>query len=287
MSALFWFNILAFIGIGCAAFALCKKRNMTELSTWVVFFLFATGITWLGEFIVLGLFDSYAYKPGVFANRWAENLAGHLILNSTLWPGVAVLVVAYRLGYAWITLIAAAFITVEFLFVRAGFYEQHWWHYYMTAATLGLFLLIAKAWFPLMNVRRYGLIRFVTLFFAAFVIIHLPIPLLLLYGKQYYSATLAEDMYRSSTIFILVYNLMETAVAMFFLFLDKWFWKLAPFVISFAGHLYLAAKNIVVVQVGWRLEYTLLIYAVTLAGCLFMEKYALRPPGRGWRPGRG
>jgi hypothetical protein len=287
VSALFWYNCLAVIGVGSAAFALYNKRNLTELSTWFVFFLFATSITWLSEFTVLGLFDSYAYKPGVFANPWAENIVGHLILNSTLWPGTAVAVVAYRLGYGWIAIITAAFLTVEYLFIRAGFYEQHWWRYYMTATALILFLLISKAWFPLMNERRYGLIRFVTMFFAAFVIIHLPIPLLLLYGKQYYSAALAEDIYRSSTIFILLYNLVEAAVVMFFLFLDKWFWKLASFGIAFGGHIFLAAGNILIVQDGWRLEYTLLIYAITLTGCIFMEKYALRPPGGSRRPGRG
>lgn len=287
MSALFWFNCLAVIGVCIAAFASYDKRYRTELSTWLVFYLFATSITWLGEFVVLGLFDSYAYKPGVFANPWAENIVGHLILNSSLWPGIAVAVVAYRLGYGWTSVIAAALLTVEYLFVRAGFYEQHWWRYYMTAAALVLFLAIAKAWFPLMNERRHGLPRYITLFFAAFVIIHLPVPLLLLYGKQYYSAALAEDMYRSSTIFIMVYNLAEAAAVMFFLCLDKWLWKLAPYVLAFGGHIFLAAGNILVVQDGWRLEYTLLIYAVTLTICLLMEKYTLRPPGGGFQPGRG
>lgn len=287
MSALFWFNCLAVTGVSIAAFALHKKRHLTEPSTWLVFFLFATGITWLGEFTVLGLFDSYAYKPGVFADPWAENILGHLILNSTLWPGIAVAVVAYRLGYGWIAVIVAAFFTVEYLFVRAGFYEQHWWRYYMTAATLVIFLAIVKAWFPLMNERRYGLTRFITLFFAAFVVIHLPVPVLLLFGKQYYSAALAEDMYRSSTIFILVYNLVESAMVMFFLFLDRWLWKLAPYVLAFGGHIFLAAGNILVVRDGWRLEYTLLIYAVTLTICLLMEKYTLRPYGGGFQTGRG
>lgn len=99
MSNLFWYNFLAIIGVGIAAFCMYKKRGRTEFSTWIMFYLFALSITWLGEFTVLGLFNSYAYRPGVFPDPWAENLVGHLILNSTLWPGTAVLVVAYSLGY--------------------------------------------------------------------------------------------------------------------------------------------------------------------------------------------
>ncbi len=277
MSASFWFNCLAAIGVGIAVFTLYKKRHLTELSTWLVFYLFATSITWLGEFIVLGIFDSYAYKPGIFQNFWAENLAGHLILNSTLWPGIGLATVAYHLRYRGIALITAAFLLLEHLFLRLRIYEQHWWRYPLTAVAIILYLVILKQWFPLMNDTRHGLLRFITLYFAAFVIIHLPIPLLLLYGKQYYNVGLPLDMYRSSILFILFYHLVETAVVMFFFFLDKWFWKLVPYVISFAGQTFLSSKGILIIQDGWSLIYTLFLYAITLTLCLLMEKFTLRP----------
>ncbi|MDR3563693.1 MAG: hypothetical protein P4N59_19975 [Negativicutes bacterium] len=283
MSALLWFTLLAVIGITVAAFAIYKKRHLTELSTWLVFYLFVTGVTWLGEFTVLGLFDSYAYKPGVFESPWAENLAGHLILNSTLWPGAAMAVVAFRLGYGWMAVITAAFLLMEYLFLKAGLYEQHWWRYYMTAAAVMLSLVISKKWFPFMDKTRHGLPRFVTLSLAAIFIIHLPIPLLLLYGKQYYYVDFALDMYRSSTIFILFYHVVEAAVVMAFFFLGKWYWKLAPYVISFGCQIFLASRGILIIQYGWSLTYTLLIYVVTLTLCLLMEKYTLRPPASGGR----
>lgn len=242
-----------------------------------MFYLFATSLPWLGEFIVLGLFNSYAYKPGIFANPWLENIVGHLILNSMLWPGAAVLVVGYRLGYGWISLITAAFLLAEYLFLKLGIYEQHWWRYPMTAVTLVIYLTISKKWFPIMNEKRRGLIRFITLYLAAIVIIHLPIPLLLFYGKQYYSVGIAQDMYRSSTIFILFYQMAETLVVMFFFFLEKWFWKLVPYVISLAGQIYLASRNILIIQDNWSLLYSLLLYVITLTLCLLMEKYTLRP----------
>lgn len=279
MSALFWYSCLSVIGLGISTFAIYKKRYVTDLSTWLVFYLFATGVTWLGEVIVLVVFNSYAYKPGVFQNPLFENLIGHLSLNSTLWPSAAVLVVAYRLGYGWMSLIAAVFILLEYLFITYGMYEQHWWRYYMTVTATILYLVIFKKWFPLMNEVRQGLPRFITLYFAAFVIIHLPIPLMLLYGKQYYSVVITQDMYQSSTIFIVFYQLVETFIVMFFLFLDKWYWKLAPYFISSAGQIFLANRNILIIQDSWSLVYTLLLYGSVLTLCLLMEKYTLRPIG--------
>ena len=277
MSALFWFNCLAAIGVGIAAFTIHNKKHLTELSNWLVFYLCATSLPWLGEFAVLGLFNSYAYKPGVFENPWAENLVGHLILNSTLWPGVAMLVVGYGLRSGGIALITAAFLLVEYLFLKAGIYEHHWWRCSMTAVTLVIYLTIAKKWFPIMNAKRHGLPRFITLYLAAVVVIHLPIPLLLLYGKQYYNGAFAQDFYRSSTIFILFYQMAETWVVMYFFFLKKWFWKLVPYVISLGGQAFLTSRNILIIQDGWNLVYSLLLYAGTLTICLLMERYTLRP----------
>jgi hypothetical protein len=277
MSSLFGYTCVALIGVGLAAVSMYKKKCLTELSTWIVFFLFATSVTWLGEFTVLGLLNSYAYKPGVFSDPWAENLLGHLILNSTLWPGMAILVAAYSLGYEWFCLLSAWNVFIEFLFVKLGMYEQHWWHYYMTAGAVILYLAIIKKWFPLMNQKRHGLPRFITLYFAALVIIHLPFLLLLLFGKQYYDVNFAQNLYRSSTIFILFYHLVEAFIIVAFSFLNTWYWKCMPFFISFSGQSLLANKGILIFLDGWNLFYTLLIYAIVITIYILLEKYTLRP----------
>lgn len=282
MSNLFWYSCLAILGVALAVFSVYKNRRLVGLANWLVFYLFVTGITWVGEFSVLGLFNSYAYKPGLFADPWAENLSGHLILNSTLWPGVGVLVAAYSLGYGWLCLISGLFVLTEYIFVMFGLYEQHWWRYYMTAGTLFLFLVIAKNWFRLINRKRHGFPRFVTMFFAALVIIHLPFPLLLLLGKQHYQVALADNLVLSSTIFSFSYQAAEALIAMACFFLGKWHWKLAPFVIAAAGQAVLAKMGILIILDGWNFLYLLLTYFTCLAICLLMEKYTLLPPSV-WR----
>lgn len=275
------FNVLALIGIIAALLTVYKKRNITETSTWLIFYLLATAITWLGEFIVLGLFDSYAYKPGLFQNPWAENLTGHLILNSTLWPGTALLVAGYRLKFRGILVITAGFLVLEVLFLRMDLYEHHWWRYFMTALAICFYLVLLKLWFLLMNRKRYGTVRFISLYLASFVILHLPTPLLLLYGKQYYAFGLPCDTVRASVIFILLYQLLETLIILFFLSRKTWVGNLVPYILSMTGQIYLASQNILIIQEDWKLGYTLLLYALTLTLCLLMEKYTLKAKNDG------
>ena len=283
MSSLFWYNCLAIIGVGIAVYSLYMKRYTYKISTLVVFYLFATSITWIGEYVALGIFNGYAYKPGVFADPWAENITGHLLLNSTIWPGAATLMVAYSLGYGWFPLITAPFILAEYLFAKLGIYEQHWWKYYMSVIVVVLFLTISRKWFVQMNHTRYGLTRAVIFYFIGLLIIHTPVPLLLLFGKQYYSLGLVENMfgnlYRSSTIFIFAYHLIESFLLVFFVCIfNKWLWKLVPFIIAFVGQSTLAKMNILIFQDGWQLLYTNLIYAICLIVFILIERYTLRPP---------
>jgi hypothetical protein len=262
MPNIYWYCFLAIIGVGGAAFAIYQKRNVAKLSTFLVFFLFATCVTWIGEFVVLGLFNSYAYKTGIYTDPWAENLLGHLILNSTFYPGTAILVAAYSLGFLWIFLITVIYLLVEYLFLKLGIYEHHWWKYYMTGLCIFTYQILTKFWFSKINkIRRQGVLRISTFYFIGFVLLHYPIPIILLLGKGYYNVNWVQDRYLSSTMFIFSYQLVETLALVFFVcVLKQWFWKLVPFIIAFVGQSILVNRQILVFQDGWNLFYTMLIY---------------------------
>jgi hypothetical protein len=179
-------------------------------------------------------------------------------------------------------LIVASFILPEYLFVKLGIYEHHWWRYYMSAIVVVIFLVIVRRWFDKMILPHHGLSRAIIFYFAGFVILHTPTPLLLLMGKQYYSLSLLNNMvgnlYRSSIIFILSYHLIECFLWVIFVcVLDRWFWKLAPIVIAFAGQSILAKMNILVFLDGWKLIYTNILYAICIVVFILLEKYTLRP----------
>lgn len=65
MLNLFWYICLPIISVGYVAYTIYKKKNTYKVSTLLVFYLFTASLTWIGEFTVLGLFDSYAYKTGL------------------------------------------------------------------------------------------------------------------------------------------------------------------------------------------------------------------------------
>ena len=99
------------------------KRGIYKVSTLIVFYLCTASFTWICEFIVLGLFNAYAYKPSLFADIWAQNLLGHLILNTTLYPAAAIVMVTHTRRYTWISFCAVFFTLVEYLFVNLRIYE--------------------------------------------------------------------------------------------------------------------------------------------------------------------
>ena len=276
MASIYWYCLPAIIGVGVATFTIYMKRNIAKLSTFLVFYLFATCVTWIGEFIVLGLFNSYAYKTGIYTSPWNENILGHLILNSTFYPGTAILVAAYSLGYGWISLITVFYLLVEYLFLKFGIYEHHWWKYYMTGLAIFIYQIFTKAWFKKMNNIRHGLLRVCTFYFVGFVILHYPIPILLLFGKEYFNVNWVQDMYLSSTMFIFSYQLIEALLLVFFVcVLKKWYWKLGPFIIAFVGQIILVNLNILVFRDGWNLYYTMLAYFASIATFILIEKYSL------------
>jgi len=282
MTSLSWYICLAAIGPIIAAYSIYKKRYIYKVSTLIVFYLFTAAITWFGEFTVLGLFDSYAYKPGLFSDPWAENLFAHLLLNTTMFPSAAILMQAYSLGYWGMSLITALFVFAEYLFVRLGIYEQHWWNYCFSAINVVAFLTISGKWFAHVRNATRRIPRFLTFYFVGFIIIHTPAPILLLMSKQYYKLDVVNDFVgntcRSSIIIIFSYHMVEVLLLVTFVsILGKWYWKLVPFIIAIAGHSMLARLNIMVLLNGWKLIYTLTLYVICLTIFIFIEKYTLRP----------
>lgn len=282
MSNIMWYVSLAGISIGIAAYAIYMKRDVYQFSTYMVFYLFSATITWIGEFIVLGLFNSYAYKTGVSQNPWAQNLLGHLLLNTSMFPAAATVMIAYSLKFRGILLTAALFLLPEYIFVELGIYEQHWWNYYMSFFNVIAFMLISKKWFFKMYEERQGLTRAVTYFFIAFICIHLPSPILLLTGRQHYKLSFVRkifsDYYLSSIIVSFTYHLVLCLIFVYFVcILRKWYWKIVPFITCITTLLILKKMDILIIHDGWKFIYTILLQQISIAIFILIEKFTLKP----------
>ncbi|MCX8130901.1 MAG: hypothetical protein N3I35_12480 [Clostridia bacterium] len=282
MTNLLWYILLGVISVVVSSYVIYKKRNIYKVSTLIVFYFFITGATWIGEFIVLGLFNSYVYKIGVFADPWAQNLLGHLILNTTLYPTTAILLVAYSLGYGWIILFTALYVLIEYVFIQLGIYEHHWWKYYMTAIVVIVYLSTAKYWFAKIIQKPIGIIRTLTFFFVAMLVIHTPTPILLLLGKQHYQLDLINkffiNFYISSIIVAFVNHLIMSFILIIFVCkLRKWYWRTVPFIISIITLTTYTNMGILVIDNGWKFIYYLLIEQICIATFILIEKYTLKP----------
>lgn len=278
MSNIAWYVGIAVISLIFAVYAIFFKKHAYKISTLLMFYLFSAAITWIGEYVVLGLFDSYAYKPGLFQDPWAQNLLANLLLNTTMFPAASVSMMAYSFRYGFIGFVSIIFVLAEYLFVKLGLYEQHWWRYYMSAINVIAFMLISSNWFHKMNRQRSGKTRAITFFFIALIVVHTPTPILLLLGKQHAQISfinrLVDNFYRSSTIIAFAYHLVVSFIFVIFIcVLKKWYWKLIPFIFSITVLSVSAKMNILVMDNGWKLAYTLLIQQLLIVAFILLEKY--------------
>ncbi|MDP4088788.1 MAG: hypothetical protein Q8930_05895 [Bacillota bacterium] len=281
MPNIFWYICIAVIAVVSSAFSIYKKRDTHKVSTLIVFYLATASSTWIAEFIVLGLFNSYGYRTGIFTDPWAQNLFGHLILNTTLYPTAAIIMVAFSLGYASIPIIAAIFTIIEYCFVKLGIYEQHWWRYYMTFAAVVVFLLVARKWFAKIKQKPSGLTRAITFYFVAMIIIHTPAPILLLLEKQYYRLSfidnLVGNLYLSSILIIFFYHLLVAFLLVLYTSIfKKWYWRIVPFFFPPVIQAIFLKVGILVMKDEWRLAYTIIIYELAIAVYVLIEKYTLK-----------
>lgn len=282
MKNIYWYLALSIIGLGAAVVTVYQKRRTYKPSILIVFFLFSAGVTWIGEFFALGLLNAYAYKTGVFTDPWAQNLLGHLLINTTLYPAASIVMVANSMRYGWMALVAVTFTLIEYLFVHIRIYEQHWWRYYMTIGAVLFFLLLFFKWFPKVRQGCRGTVRGVTFYFVAMVIIHIPAPILLLLDKQYYQLAfvnrIAGNTVLASIIIIFFYHLLESLLLVLCTcVLKSRYWRLLPFAVSIAAQSLLARMNILIFKNGWNLWYTLLIYEIFIGIFLTVEKRTLKP----------
>lgn len=282
MSNLFWYSMVAVIGIALGAVIMLLKRKTYPVSSFIVFFIFSACITWIGEFIALGLFNAYAYKPGLFTDRWAENLTGHLLLNTTIYPGLASLLAGFSLGWVALFIIVALLTLLEYWFVQMGLYEQHWWNYYMSVANMAIFLLVSRSWFRIIMRPPHRLKRNTVFYFISFFFLHLPFPFLLLMKKEYFYMdwlnSLVHNSYRASTIFSLTYHLIEASILLYLIGIKRrWYWTVTAYGVLLLSECSFAGLHLLQFQNGWHLPEHLLIVAASVSIFVLLDRFTVKP----------
>lgn len=274
MPNILWYY--SFIGVGLAliGYTMYKKKMVIDL---LAFFVGAVTVVFIGELIVLFIFEGYQYKPEVFADPFANNVVGHIIPNMALWATTAVVVGAFRLRFRWIVLIAAGYMLIEVFFLRLNLYEHHWWKTYMTGIAIVIYLSMLKYGYQKLMSKHHPLLRHFTIILLGVVVLHTPSIIFLLLDMEFYHIGWVSNVYRESILFGVIYHSVVSLIIVLSLRVLKNGYKLIlPLLIFYLLDTILLGLNILRLSKGLRLEWVLLTSTVSFAAVVWFDHYSLR-----------
>lgn len=274
MSNVIWYYGLIVIGAIIACYTVYQKGNAAE---WFTYFLFTTASTWVGEGVVLFVFNAYVYKPGLYQDPFSENIIGHIIANSALWASTAVWVMYFQPSYLVIGLISVGFMGVEEVFLKAGVYSHHWWQTYMTGIITFVFMAAIKKWYIILHETKRRSPRITVFWMIAWVILQTPTSVLMLFDKQFFRVHWVENLYRDSTLFSgFLYHVLMAFIVIFFMYVPKnKYWMVLPFLILAAADVILLNAGVLIFYHDWNLVYLICIRAASLLIIYLLEKFTL------------
>lgn len=268
MPGYIYYIAVSVIGLALAVYVIYKKKNYAKLIT---FYLFATLVADCGEVLVMLLLNSYTYKLGVFADPIANDVLGHLLPNSTLWPAVAIFIAAYKPRLRWIVTIAFGFFVLDIIFIQLGVYKHNWWQSWMSGAAVFIYCVLMRFWYSKLEDSK--ILRFISFSSAYSLIMFLPAVTLLLIGNQFYSVGIFTDKYRDSVIFsFALHAALGPPGILFLCVLKRWYWKFMPLVIIFTCDLLLVAFGLLKFLNGWNVYCLMIIRIICLIIFIRLEK---------------
>jgi hypothetical protein len=134
--------ILVFLSAVTLIYIFLRTRAYITL----VWFLSLSGMIYVFEFVILVLFDSYAYYPKLIDTPYLDNMFGALVSNFCAVPVTGITIITLRLRFYWFIAFALFFTGVEWLFIRLGIYEHHWWRLSYTFVFITFFFWISRFW---------------------------------------------------------------------------------------------------------------------------------------------
>lgn len=271
MPGYFYYAILAVIGTAGAVIVI---RNNKEHAKLLTFFFFSMIAADCGEVLVLIFLNGYSYKPGLFGNSFREQIYGHILPNSTLWPATAILVASYALRIKWILVITFVYMLLDILFVRVGIYEHHWWKLWMTGAAIFTYCILMRFWYQKLEDRRFVFLRWITFDFTLFALTFVPFIPLLLTERQFYIIGIYEDIFKDSVVFAFLYHLVTAGICVLIICnVNKWYLKLAPVLVYIVCDSVFAALGVLQFKGGWNIYGLILVHILSMSLFVILEKH--------------
>jgi hypothetical protein len=280
MANIFWYYCVIAIGIALIIFTFMKKKAVAHLFS---FFLAISSAAYLAEVVVLFVFRSYDYKPGLFTDPVADSVFGHLVCNGFFWGGFTILMAALRLRFYWAFVFSAFFMLVEVFFLKHNLYVHYWWRLYYTGLGVVVFLPLCKIWLSLLRKNKVRLVRHATFFFISWILLAGPAIVLLITGGQRFESGLSDNLYLNDIYLDVPYHLVLSFVIVCFVnILRMPYFRAAVFIIILLGDAALVYNGVLYFFNGWNLFYLAALRFLTFAFYLTLEKSTLTPDDGGF-----
>jgi hypothetical protein len=257
MPNVYWYVLLTALSIVIFLYTLQKAKNRKVIPLYT----FLSGLTYLFEYNVLVIFNSYVYHPNVLKNAYFDNILGAVVSDAFSVPMAGALIGALNLSWKWIFFIVGIFLFIENLFLYSDIYTHFWWNLFYTGLGLIGCFSISKKWYFLLRENLTIFVRFFTLYCtgillqatAAFVLVAF---FDLYHYKIGWFKNATRDHVAFATAYILFLSLILTTLTAFHI---KWPLKIIIILLTFPLDLLLLKLDILHISHEWSLGYFLLL----------------------------
>lgn len=197
-----WYLALAVISSLLLIYTLWKARNRRIL----VLYFFAVGVTYLFEYLILVLFESYTYFPMLLKNRYFDNILGAVVSDAFSVPMSCVFIGVFQLRLRGILFFSSSFVGIQAFFEYLKIYKDNWWTLYYTWPLLIVAFYISKVWYLKLNQPISQFLRFCNVFLCSISISASTVFVLVAFFNTYfYRVTWFQDLTRGHVAFATFY----------------------------------------------------------------------------------
>jgi hypothetical protein len=136
------FAVLALAALATLIFFIVRTKSYS------IVFLFLTyvGMIYVFEYVILILFNSYTYYPRMLQDPYMDSMMGAFISNFLTVPTAGLAMVIYQLRFRWTIVFTCLMGVIEWLFMRLGIYEHHWWRLSYSFVAFIFFFWLVGFW---------------------------------------------------------------------------------------------------------------------------------------------
>jgi hypothetical protein len=257
MPNVYWYVLLTSLSIVIFLYTLQKAKSRKVIPLYT----FLSGFTYLFEYVVLVIFNSYVYHPNILKNAYFDNILGAVVSDAFSVPMAGALIGALNLSWKWIFFITGIFLFIENLFLYTDVYAHFWWNFFYTGLGLIGCFFIAKKWYFLLQENLTIFVRFFTLY-CTVILLQATIVFVLVafFGLYHYKIGWFENATRDHVAFATAYILfLSFILTILTAYHFKWAIKIVVILLTNPFDWLFLKLDIIQLSSGWSLGYFLLV----------------------------